>query len=33
MLYTIVGNEAQIIGIILEVLDHKTYSRKFKYKK
>ncbi|MAG22449.1 MAG: hypothetical protein CL943_04075 [Candidatus Diapherotrites archaeon] len=33
MLYTVVGNEAKIVGIVLDVLDHKKYSRKFGYKK
>jgi len=32
MIYTIVGDQAQLIGIILEVLDHKKYDRKFGYK-
>ena len=33
MLYTVVGSETKIIGVVLDVLDHKKYSRKFKYKK
>jgi len=31
--YTIAGQEAKLIGIVIEVLNHKKYSRKFKYKK
>ena len=33
MLYTVAGQEAQIICIVLEVMGHKKYSRKLKYKK
>lgn len=33
MLYTIVGNEFEIISILLEFMDHKEYDRKFGYKK
>lgn len=31
MIYTIVGDKAELIGLILEVLDHKKYERKFGY--
>lgn len=31
MVYTITGNQAEIISLVLEVLDHKHYERKFKY--
>ncbi|HLD97328.1 MAG TPA: hypothetical protein VI934_03215, partial [Candidatus Nanoarchaeia archaeon] len=33
MLYTIVGNEFEIISILLEFMDHKEYDKKFSYKK
>jgi len=33
MLYTIVGNELEIISILLEFMDHKKYNKLFKYKK
>ncbi|MFH1181748.1 MAG: type II toxin-antitoxin system RelE/ParE family toxin [Candidatus Woesearchaeota archaeon] len=33
MLYTIVGNEFEIISILLEFMDHKAYDKKFGYKK
>ena len=32
LLYTIRGTEIEVISIILEVLDHKEYDRKFGYK-
>jgi len=32
MIYTIVGNEIQLVSIILEVLNHKRYDRKFGYR-
>jgi len=31
MIYTIVGDKAELIGLVLDVLDHKKYERKFKY--
>lgn len=31
LIYTIRGNELEIISVLLEWLDHKTYERKFKY--
>ena len=31
MIYTIAGNELEIISILLEFMDHKTYNKKFKY--
>jgi hypothetical protein len=32
LLYTVKGNEVEVISVILEVLDHKDYDRKFGYK-
>lgn len=32
MIYTVRGNEIEVISVILEVLDHKSYDRKFGYK-
>lgn len=31
LIYTVRGNEVEIISILLEWLDHKNYNRKFKY--
>lgn len=33
LLYTIRGNEIEIISVILEWIVHKEYDRKFKYKR
>ena len=33
MLHTVVGDEAQIIALILEYVDHHTYDKLFGYKK
>jgi hypothetical protein len=33
MIYTITGNELEIISILLEFLDHPTYDKKFGYRK
>lgn len=33
MIYTIVGNEFEIISILLEFMDHKSYDKKFGYRK
>jgi len=33
MLYTLKGDEIEIIAFILDVIDHPTYDRKFGYKK
>ena len=33
MLYTIKGDEVQIIGFILDILDHDSYDKKFGYRK
>ncbi len=33
MLHTVVGDEAQIIALILEYIDHPTYDKIFGYKK
>ena len=33
MIYTIVGNEFEIISVLLEFMDHKEYDRKFHYRK
>lgn len=32
MIYTIVGDEVRLVSIIIEVLNHKKYDRKFKYR-
>jgi mRNA-degrading endonuclease RelE of RelBE toxin-antitoxin system len=32
MIYTVRGTEIEVLSIILEVLDHKKYDRKFGYK-
>jgi len=31
MIYTIVGDEVRLVSIIIEVLNHKKYDRKFGY--
>jgi predicted component of type VI protein secretion system len=31
MIYTIVGDEVRLVSIIIEVLNHKRYDRKFRY--
>ena len=33
MIYTIVGNEFEIISVLLEFVDHDEYDRKFGYRK
>lgn len=33
LLYTIIGEETKIIAFILEYIDHKTYNKRFRYKK
>jgi mRNA-degrading endonuclease YafQ of YafQ-DinJ toxin-antitoxin module len=33
MIYTVRGDEIEVISIILEVLNHKEYDKKFGYKK
>ncbi len=33
MVYTITGNELEIISILLEFMDHPTYDKKFGYRK
>ena len=33
MIYTIRGSEVEILSLILDILNHKDYSKKFKYKK
>lgn len=33
MIYTIKGNQAEIISFILDIVDHSTYDKKFGYKK
>ena len=33
MIYTIRGSEVDIISLILDVIDHKKYNKKFGYKK
>lgn len=32
MIYTLIGEEIRIITVILEVIDHKDYNRRFGYK-
>lgn len=32
LIYTIKGNEVEIIAFILAIVDHKEYNRKFGYK-
>jgi hypothetical protein len=32
MIYTVRGTEIEVISIVLEVLDHKDYDKKFGYK-
>ncbi|MDD9952844.1 MAG: hypothetical protein OXR66_00745 [Candidatus Woesearchaeota archaeon] len=33
MLYTIKGDQVEIICFVLDIIDHKTYDKKFKYRK
>lgn len=33
MLYSIRGNEIEILSLILDILDHKKYNKKFGYRK
>jgi len=33
MTYTIIGGKAELIGIVLEVMDHHSYSKRFGYRK
>jgi len=33
MIYTIRGDEVEIISLVLDILNHKNYEKKFKYKK
>jgi len=33
IIYTIVGNEFEIISVLLEFMDHKAYDKKFGYRK
>jgi hypothetical protein len=32
MIYTIRGSEVDIVALVLDILDHKRYNKKFKYK-
>jgi hypothetical protein len=32
LIYTLRGDQTEIIGFVLDIMDHKRYSRKFKYK-
>ncbi len=32
MVYTITGNKVEIIALVLEILDHKRYSKLFEYR-
>ncbi|MBU2497066.1 MAG: hypothetical protein KJ767_03335 [Nanoarchaeota archaeon] len=31
LVYSVVGNEIEVLAIIIEYFDHKNYERKFKY--
>lgn len=33
MLYTVRGNSIEIIAVIIDIVDHKKYNKKFKYKR
>jgi hypothetical protein len=33
MIYTIRGSEVEIISLILDIMEHRDYEKKFKYKK
>jgi len=33
LIYTLRGSDIEIISIVLDILDHKTYDKKFKYRK
>lgn len=33
MIYTVTGNDVEIISFILDIIDHKTYNKIFGYKK
>jgi hypothetical protein len=33
MIYTIVGNEVEIISLVLDIMSHRNYEKKFGYKK
>lgn len=33
MIYTLIGEKVRIVTVILEVLDHKEYNKRFGYKK
>ena len=33
MIYTIRGSEVEIISLILDILDHRSYEKKFGYRK
>ena len=33
MVYTIRGGEVEIISLILDIINHKNYEKKFKYRK
>ncbi len=33
MLYTLRGSEIEVISLILDILDHKEYDKKFGYRK
>lgn len=33
MIYTIKGDEVEIVSVILDILSHRDYEKKFKYKK
>lgn len=33
MIYTILGSEVEIISLILDIMNHKKYEKKFGYKK
>ena len=33
MIYTIRGSDVEVISLILDIIDHKDYNKKFKYRK
>lgn len=33
MIYTIRGSEVEIVSLILDILDHRNYEKKFRYRK
>ena len=33
MIYTIRGSSVEIVSFVLDIIDHKTYEKKFRYRK